>query len=205
MSPLPAWRKLLVKETRSFLLKEFLKLVLLTIGATVLGWLLALLSAFFHLEKPITLETLPERTKELFELLASDPYRWTIGLIRTDPVHSITGLVIATLGVVFFMLLRRGRRKLRDQAQFLNNAAVYQALVTQSGLGGRWPHARADGTGAPWGDLSAEILRHHNDHVYILGANGIDTFGRRGSPLYETLAQFRGTIVPCGDATTSMP
>jgi hypothetical protein len=192
--PFAAWRRLLARETRSFLLKESLKFILLTIGALSLGWALAFVSALFHLENPLTIETLPARAGELFALLWNDPYRWTIGLIRADPVHAVSGLIVATIIVVAFMLLRRGRRRLREQSQFLNDAAIYQALVTQAGLGGRWPHARPDGTGAPWQDLASEILRHHNDHLYILGANGIDTFGRQGSPLYDTLQQFRGTV-----------
>jgi hypothetical protein len=47
--------------------------------------------------------------------------------------------------------------------------------------------------GAPRDAIRAEILYPHNSFVHILGANGVDTFGRQGSPLYETLHQFQHT------------
>jgi hypothetical protein len=63
----------------------------------------------------------------------------------------------------------------------------------QAGLGGRWPHAKPDDPGgAPWKDLCAEILRHDNRMLLILGANGVETFGRPGSPLFDVMQKFLG-------------
>jgi hypothetical protein len=42
--------------------------------------------------------------------------------------------------------------------------------------------------------LCAEISRHDNRVLFILGANGVETFGRPGSPLYKALEDFRGSV-----------
>jgi hypothetical protein len=71
--------------------------------------------------------------------------------------------------------------------------SVERALAVKAGLGGRWPHAKPDDPGgAPWKDLCAEISRHDNRTLLILGANGVETFGRQGSPLYEVMQTFLG-------------
>jgi hypothetical protein len=48
--------------------------------------------------------------------------------------------------------------------------------------------------GAPWHELCAEINRGDNHHLYILGANGIDTFGAPHSPLYEVMETSRAEM-----------
>jgi hypothetical protein len=185
------WRKWATRESRSIIAKEILKYLLLTICTLLLGWFFGVVSGLLHLEVPLTQET---ALKRLAELVASDPYAWTVGLIRRDPVHVVVGLIFGTFVAITFVLLRRASRRIHGQAQLLKDSATYRALVSEAGLGGRWPHARADGTGAPWKDLCAEILRPDNHHLYILGANGIDTFGGPHSPLYGTLQQFSRTI-----------
>jgi hypothetical protein len=106
------------------------------------------------------------------------------------------GLLVLVAGyIILFALLRRAHRRLNNQQTVLSEAAVYRALVEQAGLGGRWPHSSPnDATGAPWADLCKEVLRSENRILYILGANGEETFGAPEAPLYGTLEQFHGTV-----------
>jgi hypothetical protein len=75
----------------------------------------------------------------------------------------------------------------------LKEASVAAPLVAELGIGGRWPHAKNE-AGAPWGDVCKEIQRSDNTVLDILGANGVETFGERGSPLYEVMQSFTGTM-----------
>jgi hypothetical protein len=179
------------RETRGILLKEALKYVALTALTVVLGWGLTLLSMLFHLKEPLTQETLLKRIGELTSQLASHPYDLTIGLIKSDPVHTTVAIIISIGIVVFSFLLRRARRRINQLNHIVNDAGIAKALVAEAGLGGRWPHAKLEEGGAPWNDVRSEILRPENNILYILGANGVDTFGRPGSPLHDCLEQFR--------------
>jgi hypothetical protein len=191
------WRSLrrwAAKETRGFILRESLKYLVLTIAAIILGWLLTITSALFHLQTPLTMDALKNRAVDLATQFLAHPYDLSIGLLQADPVHSISLVCISAIVLVLFVLVRRARRKLREQSSFLLELAKDRALVEQAGLGGRWPHARVGVPGgAPWDAIRAEILEPHNQFLCILGANGIDTFGRQASPLYETLSQFQRT------------
>lgn len=191
------WRSLkkwAAKETRGFILRETLKTVVLTIAALVIGWLLTILSALFHLKTPLTVDALKDRAAELANQFLAHPYDLSIGLLQADPVHSVSAICIAAIVLVLYVLVRRARRQLKQQSSFLLELAKDRALVEQAGLGGRWPHARVGvPDGAPWDAIRAEILEPHNQFLCILGANGINTFGRQGSPLYETLSQFKRT------------
>ena len=187
------WRAYIARQTRIFFVTEAIKFFVLTIGAVLLGWFLTILNSLLRLKEPLTLKSLPDRVIELLALIWADPYRWTFGLFRFDPIRFWTWLFIATVFVVGWVLLRRARWRLKDQERYVKESSVYRQLVAEAGLGGRWPHARTDGTGAPWQDLREEILHPQNNVLDILGANGIDTFGGPDSPLFNTLAQFRGT------------
>lgn len=184
-------RQWVVAETRNILAKETVRYLALTIVATTGGWLLALLSVLFHLKQPLTFQAIGDRASDLAAQLVSHPYDLTVGLVRSDPIHSTVAVVISAVVVTFVFLLRRARFRIDQLRAFVNNAAVAEALVAESGLGGRWPHARLAEGGAPWHAVRSEILRPENNILYILGANGVDTFGRAASPLYESLQQFR--------------
>jgi hypothetical protein len=184
------WRWL-VGEVGNVATKEFLKFLVLWLAAIIGGWLLAFINAVFHLEQPVTLDALKNHAVSIIENVAAHPYDYTIGLIRSNPVHSISGLIITGVVLSLLFLLRRANYRIRNLSERIADANVAQSLIAQSGLGGRWPHAKLAEGGAPWKDVCAEILRHDNGILYILGANGVDTFGRPAAPLFEVLPQFR--------------
>jgi hypothetical protein len=126
------------------------------------------------------------RTKALALDFYENPIGYSLDLLRTNPGNAILALVLVALYVILFILLRRSRWILRE-------VSIERALAVQAGLGGRWPHAKPDDPGgAPWKDLCAEILRHDNRMLLILGANGVETFGRPGSPLFDVMQKFLG-------------
>jgi hypothetical protein len=163
----------------------------LTVIALVGAWLLTAISQVFRLSEPLTTQNVVGVIKRS---LFTNPYDFTIGLVVKDPVHSISALVLVVGYLVCFVLVRRARARIKYQSLKLKDAAASYALISDLGIGGRWPHAAKDGSGAPWNDLSKEILRPENTVVDILGANGIETFGERGSPLYDALQTFGGTV-----------
>ncbi|QOZ79911.1 hypothetical protein XH83_33740 [Bradyrhizobium sp. CCBAU 53351] len=122
--------------------------------------------------------------------LVSRPYDAVID----HPILSAVILILVVVAVVLGFLLTRAHSILNLQSTILSGADANYALVTQAGIEGRFPHARQSEDGAPWKSLCEEILSPENKFVYILGANGIDTFGRPGAPLYEALQNFRGNI-----------
>ena len=105
----------------------------------------------------------------------------------------MVALVLAAILVVIAVLFRRARRRIKALAISLEEASVAKALVNQLGIGGRWADAKDSG-GPPWLDVCKEIQRPGNTVLDILGANGIETFGERGSPLYFTMQTFTGTV-----------
>jgi hypothetical protein len=127
------------------------------------------------------------RVKAIAADFAADPLTYSLLTFRDELVPTIFALIVISLYAILFILLRRTKWSLLE-------ARVERALAIQAGIGGRWSHARIDDVGgAPWADLCAEICRPENGILLILGANGIDTFGRPGSPLYEAMYQFRGS------------
>jgi hypothetical protein len=127
----------------------------------------------------------------LWDWLISRPYD---AIIRDHPAISVAVISLTVTGLILAGLLFRANRILNRQGEILSNAAANEALVTQAGIKGRFPHARQAEDGAPWTSLCEDILSAENRFVYILGANGIDTFGKPGSPLYDALQSFRGHI-----------
>jgi hypothetical protein len=114
------------------------------------------------------------------------PFAFAVRSLSEDPVRTVATLVLISLYLVLFVLFRRARRALRT-------SVTMRALADQAGIGGRWPHNRPDQPdSAPWVDLCADIRRPDNNTLYILGANGIETFGAPGAPLYEVMQTFSG-------------
>jgi hypothetical protein len=162
-------------------------------------YLLSLIQVGYELDHA---PTWPEARQLLWNSVKSFPsvlHDWFVSrpydfLIEDHPKLSVAILFLVGASIVLAVLLVRANRILNRQSEILKGADANDALVTQAGIKGRYPHARQADDGAPWKSLCEEILSSENKFVYILGANGIDTFGKPGSPLYETLQNFRGTI-----------
>jgi hypothetical protein len=180
-------------------------------GAAIGNWLWGLAAAalgayalstvqnYYHLDHTPTwpevgsllLESAKGLPSFLQDWLISRPYD---AIIRDHPAISIAVIGLTAMGLILAALLFRANRILNRQGEILSNAAANEALVTQAGIKGRFPHARQADDGAPWKSLCGDVLSAENKFVYILGANGIDTFGKPGSPLHDALQNFRGHI-----------
>jgi hypothetical protein len=159
--------------------------------AAIGAWFLSAVRALFRLQQPLSFQNLIERLTDLAKFVASHPYDLTIGLATANPIETAVSALFCGLIVTSFFLLRRARYRIKELTRYVDAAAIDKALVAEAGLGGRWPRARLTEGGAPWEAVRSEILRPENNILYILGANGADTFGRSGSPLYDCLRQFR--------------
>src|SRR5262249_1732191 len=166
--------------------------VLLTICAVVAGAVLSGISQLFRLSTPLTVDNFWSQFQFFAKAFWQHPFDYTIGLYFKDPIHSIVGLILITILVILAVFWRRTRRRIEMLAADLKEASVAQALVNQLGIGGRWPNT--EGNDSPWTDICKEIQRADNMVLCILGANGIETFGERGSPLYEIIQTFTGTV-----------
>jgi hypothetical protein len=168
------------------------------IGALSL-YALSLIQAFYKLDHAPTREealglvwgSVKAFPSVLREWLISRPYDF---IVEDHPGLSISIIVLAVVAIILAALLIRANRILNRQSEVLKSADANHTLVTQAGIKGRYPHATQADDGAPWKSLCDDMLNPENKFVYILGANGIDTFGKPGSPLYEALQNFRGTI-----------
>ncbi|RED36208.1 hypothetical protein BJ123_108144 [Rhodopseudomonas thermotolerans] len=127
-------------------------------------------------------------------------------LIVQRPLITAAVLILSGATVVLGVLLVRANNVLNRQSEVLKNADANDALVRQAGIIGRYPHAKQSEDGAPWRSLCDDILCPENKYLYILGANGVDTFGGPGAPLYDVLKSFRGTVnvILCKPGTTPM-
>lgn len=175
--------------TQSFgiLAREALKYAVLGAAAVFGAWLLTVITTFFQVQGDTWSAFFANLGQAAVTFLKS-PYDYSIRAFSNDPIYYFTVLVLASGNLTLLVLLRRARKRFRA-------TAVERALAQQAGLGGRWPHARVDDpAGAPWGELCKEIARPDNHLLYILGANGIDTFGAQGSPLYAVMQSFRGEV-----------
>jgi hypothetical protein len=105
--------------------------------------------------------------------LFTKPY----GLVVENPGLSAALLSLFVGYVILIVLLLRAHRTLNVQSATLKSADANRALVSQAGLKAKYPHAKQVDGGAPWKALCEEILHPENKFVYILGANGVDTFG----------------------------
>jgi hypothetical protein len=177
-----------VSEGKSLAYKETFKWIALWLATLIGGWLWAVARRLFDDEQPFASAPLWVRIKAIALDFYADPISYSVTLLRNDLGSTILALILLSGYAILFVLLRRGKRKLRE-------ASVERALAIQAGIGGRWPHAKIQNEGgAPWNDLCSEIARNDNGVLLILGANGVETFGRPGAPLYETMQQFRGLV-----------
>jgi hypothetical protein len=187
-------------ESKSLILKEIIKWALLSVATLVGGWLWAAFRRIADADSPLASAPLWVRLRAVAFDFYGDPIGYSLALLKSEPGSTILALILIASYAIFFILLRRANFKLRE-------ASVERALAVQAGIGGRWSHAKTnDSGGAPWKDLCAEISRYENNILLILGANGLETFGRPGSPLYDSMQNFRGStrvvlIDPSSDPT----
>ncbi|MBR0735304.1 hypothetical protein JQ581_00060 [Bradyrhizobium liaoningense] len=163
-----------------------LKRVALAFLALVGGWLWAVIQRLFD----ETFASLPfyERIKRVWAEFSSDPLAFSFHLLLDYPGQTLLGLLLIAGYLILFAILWRMRRTLHE-------AQIERSLAVRAGIGGWWPNAQPGSDhGAPWADLSAEISRPDNRMLLVLGANGIDTFGRPGAPLHDAVQAFGGII-----------
>ena len=116
---------------------------------------------------------------------------WFSGLISQDPLRAIAiaGAIFLTTALLFALALL---------AQKFFTVAVnsYQRrkLVQLVGLSGYWPDARPPLGNQAWEKLREHISGAENPILNILGATGIDTFGKEGSPLWDCIGKYGGDI-----------
>jgi hypothetical protein len=187
------------KSTLADSLKESWK-YLRGLAITAIGlYILSLVQTFYQLDHTPTKEEAADLIWKSIKGFPSVLRDWLISkpfdfIVEEHPWLSITIIVLVVVTIVLGVLLRRANRILNQQSEILESADANHTLVAQAGIKGRYPHAKQAEDGAPWKSLCDDILNHENKFVYILGANGIDTFGKPGSPLYDSLQSFRGTI-----------
>ena len=173
-------------ELKSLLAKEALKRVALGLLALIGGWVWA----FFLRLADETSAGVPfvERLKQLWAAATRNPLDFSLQLLIDYPGQTLLAGIMIGGYLVLFAIIWRTRRT-------LHVAQIERTLAVRAGIGGWWPNAKPGNDGsAPWGDLCAEIARPENRTLLILGANGIDTFGRSGAPLHDALQAFRGTV-----------
>lgn len=169
--------------------KELLKLVVLTVAALVATWLLAILGNILQVDPTaLSWEAVWQKIKISAQVFLDRPVAYSVQSVTDDPIRTISTIVLVSGYLILFVLLRRAHWRIKE-------ASVERLLAVQAGIGGRWPHARTDGEGgAPWPDLCAEIARPDNNILYLLGANGAETFGEPKSPLYQVMTTFHGQV-----------
>ncbi|MBB4391791.1 hypothetical protein [Bradyrhizobium sp. ERR14] len=171
---------------KSLLAKEVLKRIALGLLALVGGWVWAVLLRVF--DEASTGVPFFERLKQIFIAIRKDPLDFSLQLLFDYPGQTFLSVLLIGGYLVLFAVIWRTRRTLRV-------AQIERTLAVRAGIGGWWPNAKpGDDGSAPWADLCAEIARPENRTLLVLGANGIDTFGRPGAPLHDVLQAFRGTV-----------
>lgn len=115
---------------------------------------------------------------------------WFWQLLTRDPVRG--ALVICAIAVAGAILI----------AAYLLASKIFRAvinayhrreLVQLVGLSGFWSDSRGPVGEDAWGKL-CDHISNHNRILNILGSTGIDTFGRKGTPLWDALNSFDGEI-----------
>ena len=115
-------------------------------------------------------------------------------LVFANPVQFVAILVLFFGYAFLVVLLVRSDRQLSRLKNLVADARDNEALVKQAGLKALYPHAKKGEGGASWKALCDDIMLPENKFLFILGANGIDTFGGPTSPLFDALQKFHGTI-----------
>ncbi|MGY4257372.1 hypothetical protein ACVI1L_004440 [Bradyrhizobium sp. USDA 4516] len=187
-----------LKSTASDVLKDGRKkAVLYVFGVLLAPYILGLFQKWYNLDHtPDWTEVAPLLWSSLknYPFFIHDMLRQATSFALLNPAYALLlAFLVAGFGLLVY-LLAHARRQLNRQSTILQTADISNSLLSQSGLKARYPHAKTTEDGAPWGALREEVLHPSNKFVHILGANGIDTFGRAGAPLHDTLKDFRGTI-----------
>lgn len=178
----------ILDEGKRVALRETLKWIFLTIVSLVGGWFSAALHRLFAPAPPLASESILTRMAAIAHDFARAPLQYSFEILWENFFSTILTIILVACLAILFVLWRRIRRILGD-------VAVESALTVQAGLGGRWNHAIEELTdGAPWKDLCAEISRPDNNMLLIVAANGLETFAKAGSPLYEPLRKFRHQV-----------
>lgn len=124
------------------------------------------------------------------EWLVSTPFE----LISDHPILATATAILLSGYLVLVVVLIRAYRTLNRQSELIKGADDNAALLSQAGIKARYPHAKFSSSSAAWDALKQDIMSPENKFVYVLGANGIDTFGGPSSPLFNTFETFRGTV-----------
>jgi hypothetical protein len=131
------------------------------------------------------------------ELTFSEVWKFLVlkpsALFWKHPTIGFLYLMLITGAFILVIPLFRARRRIRAQGERLREGDKFQNLITRTGLTAHWPHGRNDGTGASWVSL-CRAIRRPPQFVWILGANGADTFSLPNSPLYEVLEDFPNSL-----------
>jgi hypothetical protein len=186
-----------LSATASDVLKDGRKKVLYFVLALLTPYVLSAFKQYYDLDHVpdwpevgrLLLQSLKNYPAFVHEWLFAKPTQFAL----QSPGYSILLLILFAGFVLLALFFIRAQRRLNLQSHILQTADISRSLIAQSGIKARYPHAKATEDGAPWGALRDEILQPENKFVHILGANGIDTFGKPGSPLFDTLKDFRGT------------
>lgn len=170
-------------------LKELFKYVALSLAALVGTILLSLFNDILRIDSPQpSWRAVLDKIRDSGTAAVRAPLAATLQSIGDDWARTIGIFALVAGYIVLFVLIRRGRYALSITKTPLG-------LARRAGLGGHWNHASiATKDGAPWRELCADISRPDNLVLYILGANGADTFGKPGAPLYSAMQNFHGTI-----------
>jgi hypothetical protein len=167
-------------EGKLIVAREILKWILFALFTLASAWALGVVGNILHVSGPTwgdIFAAIEDATIRFFR----SPIQFSIQAYSNNPIYAFIFLILIAGNVIFFILLVRSNRR-------LHASSIERSLAIQAGLGGRWPHALLnDPQGAPWDELCAAISRGDNHHLYILGANGIDTFGDRLAPLYDVM------------------
>ena len=160
--------------------REALKWILFAFFALGSAWLLGVLGNILDVSAPTwgqVFSAIEDATIKFFR----NPIQFSIQAYSNNPIYAFIFVLLTAGNLTLFILLVRSTRALRS-------SSISRALAIQAGIAGRWPHALInEPAGAPWHELCAAIHRGDNHLLYILGANGIDTFGDQNSPLYEVM------------------
>lgn len=199
-----------ISNTASDVLKDLRKKALYLALAVLAPYILSAIQQFYKLDHTpdwpevgwLLLASLKNYPALVHYWLFETPTRFAV----QNPAYSILLLTLLAGFILLAWFLIRAHRQLNLQSHILQTADISRSLISQSGIKARYPHAKTTDDGAPWGALREEILQPENKFVHILGANGIDTFGKQGSPLFETLQDFRGTtrVILCAPSSAQM-
>ncbi len=125
----------------------------------------------------------PKNDEERSQLVAA-LFGWLIDSSYQHPVIMGVAAIVLVATLLAIYLVRRTKSQ---------KSSDLETILKEIGIEGLWPHGRFSPTaegGASWKQMCEDISRRDNSFVFILGANGIDTFGGKHSPLYDAIGTF---------------